>query len=201
MFKTKFPVFFLIYLTVSIISASTTVDTKKYIGTWDHIKDKDKNEYKGCPDKIIIKSIDKNKMEMTTVLRTVSEKYIFHKDRSHQGKNKIEYKKSEFPELDESYSMETVYNTAVLNGNLSVSLLVSNTPLNLQAVGVRVFSINKNGILVLEKIVSGYVDEKGKNVNSDKIQKVFFRHPNNHSMNSNAFSCQFKKSTLKKESK
>ena len=162
------------------------------------MKNKNEKNKKQCPDKIIIKNISKNKMEMTTILGTVITKYIFHKDKNYQSKNRTDYKKSEFRELDESYSTETIYNTAILNGNLSVSLLVSKTQMNLQAVGLKVYSIDKKGNLIFERIISGYVDEKGKNVDPDSIQKVFFRHSNNYSMNSNAFSCHFKKSILKK---
>ena len=56
-------------------------------------------------------------------------------------------KKDKFPELDESHTVKTIYNTAIVNGNLSISWLWSNPKLDILAAGIRVFSINKNGTL------------------------------------------------------
>ena len=194
MLRIKLSVLFLVYLFFFAFSVSANeVNLKKYVGVWNHIKNKEEYKNAACPEKILIKNIGKNKLNLTSVRKTVSKRYIFHKNKTTQGKNKMMYKKRENPELDKTHTVRTIYNTAIVNGNLSVSIFWSSSKMKALVVGLKVFSINEGGNLILERIVSGYVDEKGVNVREDKIQKVFFRHPNNYSMNSNAFSCQFKK--------
>ena len=164
-----------------------------YIGTWVPFKQEHRKPNQHCYDKIIIKSIGKDSLSLTILRKNVRKKYIFRKNQSTQGEYKIEYKKEDFPELDESHVVKVIYNSMIVNGNLSASLLWSSSVIKSPIAGIKVFSVTERGTLIADRLGSGYVNESGINVDSNDIQTVFFNHQNNYSLNASGFSCQFKK--------
>ena len=164
---------FLSFFITSISSSATNLTP--YIGTWDPIKQEGEKPSKDCYDKVVIKSVGENSISLTILRKNVREKYIFRKNQSTQGEYEIEYKKEDFPDLDKSHVVKVIYNSMIVNDNLSASLLWSSSVIKSPIAGIKVFSITERGTLIADRLASGYVNENGINVDSNSIQKVFFK--------------------------
>ena len=161
-----------------------------YVGEWKLSKGKPGV----CPEKFEISSSGKNKIKVKNIRKYAVGEVQFDLNKTLVNSSSKKMDKDKDPDglIQKTYTLKTVVNSSIENGILVSSHLWSSPDFGYLSTGLKTLSLT-SGTLKLDKVVTGFMPDKDRDSVSASLRKKYFSYPNNYSINSASFSCEFLK--------